>query len=177
MAYCSKCGTQLPQDARFCRGCGAPLQVNAAQAPPSPPPVSPRYYAPGPYPQEWLRFEDVVNNRDRLIGGIGSIIVLIAAFIPWYHMRMFWGMMSQGGSTPSALICAAAGIVAAIFLFRKKSGTIVMVMGIIIAALALLTALGSMSNYVSPYWGVLFAIVGGGMLGYSGYSTKTHEGG
>ena len=28
--FCTKCGTQLPDDARFCSGCGAPIAQNAA---------------------------------------------------------------------------------------------------------------------------------------------------
>ncbi|MFQ6075179.1 MAG: zinc-ribbon domain-containing protein [Candidatus Bathyarchaeia archaeon] len=38
MVYCSKCGSRVPDDARFCPVCGAPMP---AQAVPPPPPTTP----------------------------------------------------------------------------------------------------------------------------------------
>ena len=37
--FCTKCGTQLPDDARFCSGCGAPIAPKAAT--PAPEPIKP----------------------------------------------------------------------------------------------------------------------------------------
>lgn len=44
MAYCMKCGAQLPDDAQFCMKCGTP--VRSAGAPPPPPPPSTSSAAP-----------------------------------------------------------------------------------------------------------------------------------
>ncbi len=37
MAFCTRCGTQVPEQSRFCPGCGAPAGVAAAPAPPAEP--------------------------------------------------------------------------------------------------------------------------------------------
>ena len=38
MAFCMKCGTQLPDGAQFCMKCGTPVQSTGGGAPPPPPP-------------------------------------------------------------------------------------------------------------------------------------------
>ena len=189
MAFCSRCGIQNRADSRFCRKCGSTIQGKSFSAP-----LPPRHVRQDVLPQEWLRIEEVLNTRDRLIGGSGAILVFIGAIIPWanvmtfwgmrgydgyWGMRMFdgyWGMMSQSSTPPIVLLTALAGISALIFLFRKRSAAVVMGIGISIAAITLLTALGYMSSNAAPSWGVLFTLAGGGMLGYSGYLTRLYEG-
>jgi len=117
----------------------------------------------------------VIHTRDRLIGGIGAILVLIGAFTPWVNVKMLWGLMSQNTASPIAWLCVLGAIGSGTFLFRKQSGTIVMITGVALAALTLIIALGNMSNNASLSWGVLFTLAGGGMVGYSGYLTRQYE--
>lgn len=41
MIYCTKCGTPNPEQSRFCRNCGNPLQMQTVQ-PPKPPQYTPK---------------------------------------------------------------------------------------------------------------------------------------
>jgi uncharacterized RDD family membrane protein YckC len=65
--YCSQCGTQNPEDARFCRNCGWRLAAEGA--------VKAVEYA-----GFWRRF--VAYIIDRLILGVPSVILVLAFIVP-----------------------------------------------------------------------------------------------
>lgn len=48
-------------------------------------------------------------------------------------------------------------------------------LGIVVAAWALLFALTTLSGQASPSWGVGLTLVGGGLLAYSGHLTNQYE--
>lgn len=99
MAFCEKCGAQIPENGTFCAACGAPVAAQAQpQAPeqqPQPPvyPQQPVYQQPV-YPQQpaydpadhTAEFdpEDVSQNKviamaAYILGTVGIIIALLAA--------------------------------------------------------------------------------------------------
>ena len=88
--FCSNCGTNNNEGAKFCSGCGAPMGVNNA-APVEPTPVAPVYapvepqtpvyapvepVAPAPAPQKPKK-----NNTGLIVGIIVGVLVVIGAVI------------------------------------------------------------------------------------------------
>ncbi|MGA8144850.1 MAG: RDD family protein [Candidatus Acidiferrales bacterium] len=136
--YCSKCGTQLADDAAFCPTCGRPIQPSARPSPPAPTPVSPAppahtpSYTP-PVPQQpapygwqtarphiayagfWLRF--VAYIIDSLILGA---VVGVGIFLPFLGgtLRTF------GGDNPWQLYTSMARPLVAIRLLGLMAGWI-----------------------------------------------------
>lgn len=168
MSFCDECGNQLSTGAKFCSNCGTSTMVDGEQQAP----YQSQYAS-----QEWLRLDDVINNRERRLGAIGALLAFLGGFCPWSTVNLpFYGYVggSYGIGSPLSWLAALGAIAAAIFLFRLGSGSIVMVIGIGIAALAVLSALMSMGGQVSPSWGVLLTLAGGGLLGYSGYLTRLY---
>jgi hypothetical protein len=162
MSFCTECGSQMPSDAKFCSNCGMSTQAGQQQ--------------PGPLSQtggqEWLTLDEIINARDRRLGAIGALLAFFGSFCPWAsHSTTFFGYTtgSYGVTSPFAWLVALAAIGAAIFLFRLGSGSIVMVVGIVVGALALLSILMAMSGQGSPSWGVLLTLAGGGLMAYSGH--------
>ena len=94
--FCTKCGTDLPDDSRFCRTCGQTLGVvstgggAAAAVAPAPiqPPVAPR----------------ASSGAGRSIG-MRLIPVLLLVFLVWYFMRINLG--SKGTSQAIASVVHA----------------------------------------------------------------------
>jgi predicted amidophosphoribosyltransferase len=41
MSYCTKCKSEISQDAQFCPRCGAPVQIETTTPPPTSPPPTP----------------------------------------------------------------------------------------------------------------------------------------
>ena len=161
MGFCTECGNELPNAARFCSKCGAPGQGDVRVGPP--PSANP----------EWLRFDDVINSRELRLGGIGSLLAFFSGFFPWVvsqGVSVFgYSVGSSAGGSPFAWLVALAAIGAAVFLFRLGSGSIVMVIGIVTGAIAVLSVFTAQG---SPSLGVLLALAGGGLMGYSGYLTR-----
>jgi membrane-bound ClpP family serine protease len=82
---------------------------------------------------------------------------------------------SYGVNSPQAWIVACAAIAGGVLLFRPRSGSAVMVLGIVVGAWALLFALTALGNQSSPSWGVGLTLVGGALLAYSGHLTNQYE--
>jgi len=172
MSHCPHCGTECSPTARFCRGCGGTL---AEQSPQRLPPRDLRGQRPA---AEWLALDDVLYTRDKRFGAIGALLVFFGAFAPWASTSLsFMGIQvgSYGVNSPQAWLIAVAAIAAGIFLFRPRSGSIVMVIGIVVAAWTVLFALTTFSNQASPSWGVALTLIGGGLLAYSGHLTNQYE--
>lgn len=97
MAFCEKCGAQIPENGTFCAACGAPVaaQAQAPEQQPQPPvyPQQPVYQQPVYPPQpaydpadHTAEFdpEDVSQNKviamaAYILGTVGIIIALLAA--------------------------------------------------------------------------------------------------
>jgi len=172
MSQCPQCRMQNPPGARFCAGCGKPL----AAAPPGP---LPRRDLRGVPPSaEWRTLDDVIYTRDGRLGGIGALLVFFGAFAPWATTSVsFFGITvgSYGVNSPQAWLIAIAGLAAGVFLFRRRSGSLVMVIGIVVAAWTVLFAITTLSGNASPSWGVALTLAGGGLLAYSGHLTNQYE--
>ena len=168
MPRCPACGFVSSGDARFCGSCGAAM--------PAPPPPPERYLQRGSG-AEWRTLDDVIYTRDGRFGGIGALLVFFGAFVPWASTSMsFLGLQfGYGVNSPYAWLTALTGVAAAIFVFRPRSGSVVMVIGIVVAAWTVLFAITTLSNNTSPSLGVLLTLAGGGLLAYSGHLTNQYE--
>jgi hypothetical protein len=125
---CSTCGQTLPAEATFCPGCGTAVAppVAGGQTIPSPPSGSPPgvsgYTVPGPpqgagsrppppegpsafgaasqskgSPTEVKFDASNLNTRDWLTG-VGSLVLLISVFLPWYTVSLgSFGSASASG--------------------------------------------------------------------------------
>lgn len=170
MSFCSECGSELSQEAKFCSNCGASNQVGEEQP----------YRLDKVVYSDWLRFDDVINDKDRRLGAIGTLLAFLAAFCPWTtHSVGFLGITagSYSAGSPFAWLVALAAIAAAVFLFRHESGSVVMAIGIVIGAFALLSLIMAFGNHGSPSLGILLALAGGGLVAYSGHLMRQGEGG
>ena len=79
MAFCPKCGNQIPDDCKFCAACGAQLDANAQPAPNVIPPM----VDPADHTAEFTK-EDISQNKIMamaayILGTVGIIIALLAA--------------------------------------------------------------------------------------------------
>jgi len=127
---------------------------------------------------DWLSLDDVIYTRDKRFGAIGVLLAFFGAFAPWASTPVsFMGIQvgAYGVNSPQAWLIAVAAIAAGVLLFRPRSGSIVMVMGIIIASWTILFALTTLSGQASPSWGVGLTLIGGGLLAYSGHLTNQYE--
>jgi len=172
MSHCPQCGTEGSLDARFCRNCGTTLTHTPSR------PLPPRDLRGVPLSADWLSLDDVLYTRDKRFGGIGALLAFFGAFVPWATTEVsFLGLRvgSQGVNSPQAWLIAVAALAAGVFLFRQRSGSIVMVIGIVVAAWTILFALTTLGGNASPSWGVGLTLAGGGLLGYSGHLTNQYE--
>lgn len=79
MAFCPKCGNQIPDDCKLCAACGAQLDANAQPAPNVIPPM----VDPADHTAEFTK-EDISQNKIMamaayILGTVGIIIALLAA--------------------------------------------------------------------------------------------------
>ena len=172
MPTCSKCGRAATAEARFCANCGSAIAAGA-RLPERRLPTS-RTSA----PPEWATLDEVIYTRDKRPGAIGALLALFGSFAPWTSASMsLWGMElgSYHVGSPQAWLVALVAAAAAVFLFRKQSGSVVLALGVALGAWAILFALTTLSNQSSPSWGVLLTIVGGALLAYSGNMTNQYE--
>jgi len=172
MPNCRSCGQAHSVEAKFCGSCGRPVTPSAPRK------LDERDLRKAPRNPEWMTLDDVLYTRDKRFGAIGVLLAFFGAFAPWASTSVsFFGLEvgSFGVNSPQAWLIAMAAIAAAIFLFRQRSGSTVLVLGIIIGAWAILFALTTFSNNSSPSWGVLLTIAGGALLAYSGHMTNQYE--
>ena len=126
-----------------------------------------------------MSVEQVVNARDKILGSIGALLVFVGAFLPWAAAEYaFFGYSfgSYGFVSPQAWLCALAGIAAAVLLLRRRSGTLVLGLGVLMAAWALVFGLSVLGGGMTPSWGFGCLLIGGALLIYSGYMTRRYEG-
>lgn len=116
--YCSTCGKKLPDDAKFCSGCGATLG-NGVKTVPSKQSSYDREYT------LMIEKTDKQQHTAMIIGIIGSVVYLISLFTEAYSgVVPFVGQMSvsmtrymQGGATAFIWITAILGVVFAVLHF------------------------------------------------------------
>lgn len=116
MAFCTKCGAQVPEGTAFCQSCGAPMQAAQQQAAPAPAPIP----APAPQPaydpfDHTAEFDakDISENKviamaTYLLGAFGIIIALLASRDSKYaafHVRQSLKLQI------TLIICAFANII------------------------------------------------------------------
>lgn len=116
--FCSKCGKKLPDDSKFCSGCGATLVNNTR-------PVSSKTSS---YDREYALMTEKTDKQLRtamILGIIGSAVYLISLFTEAYSgVAPFVGQVSvsmtrymQGGATGFIWITAILGVVFAVLHF------------------------------------------------------------
>lgn len=116
MAFCNKCGKQVPDGAAFCPGCGNPMTANTASsaggaAPQQPPRVSPppmgynnsvttgAYTPPQTLPMNWYKFVIWVQL---FLSCAASVITGIA--------MLFGGHYSANGASPQLIYLYYPGL-------------------------------------------------------------------
>ena len=174
MSHCPQCGTQSSPGARFCRSCGTTLAESPSR------PLPPRDLRGVPPSADWLSLDDILYTRDKRFGGLGALLVFFGAFSPWVSSSGLGGWVrSLIGSSPAnsaqTWLVALAAVAVAVFLFRQRSGSIVMVIGIVLASWTVLFAITTLSGHSSPSWGILLTLAGSGLLAYSGHLTNEYE--
>jgi uncharacterized RDD family membrane protein YckC len=101
--YCSRCGTQNPEQATFCRQCGAGLGTNL------PAPTSPAYTAPVAYAAPgstvryggfWIRFVAIII--DWIVLAVVSWPIRAILFAVMHVPRYHWGPYYDGNLGPLA---------------------------------------------------------------------------
>ncbi|MCK4364818.1 MAG: zinc ribbon domain-containing protein [Thermoplasmatales archaeon] len=79
--YCPNCGVEVKEGFKFCLGCGAQLQTDAAAQPaqaPAAPPVQPQQPIPPPVaPQQGYAPMPPQKSNMKLIGAIIAIVVIV----------------------------------------------------------------------------------------------------
>lgn len=95
--FCTKCGYQVADNARFCPGCGAPLQSDPQppqQPTYSPPPQQPRYA-----PSIQQSYTAPATPRQALKGKLstGALICIIAGGLAVIGLLVFFGLRLFGG--------------------------------------------------------------------------------
>lgn len=116
--FCSKCGKKLPDDSKFCSGCGATLVNNVRPVPTKT----------SSYDREYALMTEKTDKQLRtamIIGIIGSAVYLSSLFTEAYTgVAPFVGQMSvsmthymQGGATGFIWITAILGVVFAVIHF------------------------------------------------------------
>ena len=81
--FCGNCGTQNPDDAPFCAGCGA--QLNAQ---PAPAPVEPGFAPPAPAPKK--------SKKGLIAIGVAALAVIVA-------LVLIFTFTGRGAASPKAL--------------------------------------------------------------------------
>ncbi len=116
IVYCTKCGGQNLQGARFCNNCGAPLEVKApappgVTAPPYQPPYAPRQ--PRQTCEERPRQEEECMGQSRLPGLVVLAIIILMVGI---FGVIQWLVQEAYGSTYSGVVWPIFGIALALIL-------------------------------------------------------------
>jgi len=171
MPRCPSCSVVSSPNARFCPACGAALPAQPQSS------LRRRNLRGAPRSADWLSLDDILYTRDKRFGAIGTLLVFLGAFAPWATTTVwFWGTSASWGvNWEQAWIVALAGLAASVLLFRKRAGSVVMVIGIVVAAGTLLFALTTLGGAARPSWGVALTLAGSGLLAYSGHLTNEYE--
>jgi hypothetical protein len=157
----------LTSTARFCRRCGAAVAA-----------LPPRAVQPVALGSDWYTLQAIVNQRDKLYGLIGVVLIFFGAFLPWSSQTvdiLFWRTSVEVASS-TAVLFAGGALLAGILLFRRGQAHLLLVLGTLTAGWTLLSALIALSHHASPAWGMGLTLAGGACLAYSGYLTAQYDG-
>lgn len=107
MKYCSKCGSQIPDDAQFCGGCGAKVveekNISPSTTTNSSPSVSSNgivLESPEPVPSRIISDSsaDSIGGIGMIIGGVGFVVQFLQFTDSYYTIgRLGLGMIAVGG--------------------------------------------------------------------------------
>ena len=105
--FCSNCGKENPDNAKFCAGCGKPIAQAAAQ-PATAPPVQQTIInmAPPPQAAPATPAASGISPKSRTVTGV------LAFFFGWLGIHRFYA-----GKTGSAIIMLILGIIASVAYF------------------------------------------------------------
>jgi hypothetical protein len=101
---CSQCQTESADEANNCSNCGAPLAGATAAATATPGVGQPAAAAAGPAAATRgssipaYKFDAARWTLADRIGGIATIVLFIALFLPWFTISVGFGGVSIGGS-------------------------------------------------------------------------------
>ena len=160
--YCSKCGTQIPDDSTFCSSCGAPVsgQVVKGQEP---------------------RTLDVLSKRIQAdpAGALivaGSLLAIIGSFLRWFSVSLgqYGTSSSLGVNMSQGAVVLMGGVLCLAVLVLARSGVaarwgvIMLLLSALILALIFQAMYYIKDNDASIGAGVYVAMVGA--LGITGGS-------
>lgn len=105
MAFCTRCGSALPDDARFCPACGNAVEASSPATPAPPIDAMPTGADPRPAPS----FDPIAPERRRSSGAGGLILPIIIAVALFVIVVMLWSQRdgarpiagSDGGEAPA----------------------------------------------------------------------------
>lgn len=117
IVYCTNCGGQNAQGARYCNNCGAPLDIKAPAAPGvTAPPYQPPYAPPQPRQtcEQRPREQEECLGQSRVPGFV--VFALIILMIGVFALIQWWVQITYPATDYSGLIWPIFGIVAALVL-------------------------------------------------------------
>lgn len=182
MSYCRTCGKEIPQDDSFCPDCAT--DTGTAESHPGQPvenkPVQSR--------SEWASFERMINTYAGIMGTLGAVLTIISVSLPWANLPIETvldgigefgkavGLDVSGTTIPVHTklawpigIAAAVGFVC---LLKRGAGVVTGVVGCLTAGYALFSCFGLSGNGSTLAPGVFFALLGGVMTAYAGFSAE-----
>ncbi len=116
IAYCTNCGAQNPQGARFCNNCSAPLDLRATVPPGAAPPPQP--YAPQ-QPRGSQMCESRPKQEEECMGQTripGFVVFAIIILMVGIFALIQWVVERTYGTTYSAVVWPIFGIAVALVL-------------------------------------------------------------
>ena len=161
MSQLCVCGKAVSSAARFCTSCGREITPRGVVV-----------------DLGWRTLNEIIDTVYLRFGAIGALLAFFSSFAPWASASYsFWGIeTSWGFRSPHAWVVAVGGVIGALLLFRRRAGSLVLALGAVLAGWAVVSALTTLGENVSPSWGMALAATGGGLLAYSGYLTRQYEG-
>ncbi len=158
--YCPECGTQVSDNAAFCRKCGTSLQEDAGPAPqpdasqqaaPSPPVMTQQR----PAPQTMRHTLGSIKPVQPIVGVIaiaGAAIAALGSFLPWIDLQ---GQTGNGFDIGYITDSAGGG----------NDGLLVLILGLAAGALAL--HYFKMKNALLSLGGLVLGVAAAGVAGYN----------
>ena len=134
MAFCTKCGTELPAEAKACPNCGTMIAEEGVQPNPAPQPEAPASSAAADHTAEFDA-KDIADNKVMAVLAYIGILVLIPLLVspakdsPFVRYHVNFGLILWiGGMISSLLSVLCVGVITGIICL------VLAIMGIVNAA-------------------------------------------